>query len=73
MAEDERRVANRLANEEKKNDDDAGRTSTKGIKTKEKLGEKDPAAPVCSPRFICQNCQVYLALAVALTRGLWCP
>jgi len=53
MAEDERRVANRLANEEKKNDDDAGRTSTKGIKTKEKLGEKDPAAPVCSLRFIC--------------------
>lgn len=50
MAEDERSIANRLANEEKKSEDDAGRMSTKGTKTKaEKLAEKDPTAPVCSP------------------------
>jgi hypothetical protein len=49
MAEDERSIANRLANEEKKSDFDAGRTSTKGPKTKEqKLGEEDPTAPVRS-------------------------
>jgi hypothetical protein len=50
IAEDERSIANRLANEEKKGEDDAGRTSTKGAKTEEeKLAEKDPTAPVCSP------------------------
>jgi hypothetical protein len=49
MAEDERSIANRLANEEKKTAEDAGRTSTKGPKSKEqKLGEEDPTAPVCS-------------------------
>jgi hypothetical protein len=48
-SEDERSIANRLANEVKKREDDAGRTSTKGPKTKEqKLGEDDPTAPVCS-------------------------
>jgi len=45
-SKDERSIANRLANEEKKSEDDAGRTSTKGAKTKEeKLAEKDPTAP----------------------------
>jgi hypothetical protein len=49
MAEDERNITNRLTNEEKKSGDDAGRTSTKGTKTKEeKLAEKDSTAPVCS-------------------------
>jgi hypothetical protein len=48
-SEDERSIDNRLANEEKKTEDDAGRTSTKGTKTKEqKLAEEDPTAPVCS-------------------------
>jgi hypothetical protein len=47
-SEDERSIANRLANEEK-SEDDAGRTSTKGPKAKEsKLAEDDPTAPVCS-------------------------
>lgn len=47
--EDERSIANRLANEQKKSEDDAGRTSTKGLKAKEsKLAEDDPTAPVCS-------------------------
>jgi hypothetical protein len=49
MVEDERSIANRLANEEKKSADDEGRTSTKGAKTKEqRLGEDDPTAPVYS-------------------------
>lgn len=49
MTEDERSIANRLANEEKKSADDAGRTSTKGAKTEEqKLAEQDPTALVCS-------------------------
>jgi hypothetical protein len=48
--EDERSIANRLANEEKKSEDDVGRTSAKGPRTQEeKLAEKDPTAPVCSP------------------------
>jgi hypothetical protein len=43
MAEDERSIANRLANEEKKSEDNVGRMSTKGIKMKEeKLAEKAP-------------------------------
>jgi hypothetical protein len=74
IAEDERSIANRLANEEKKSEDDAGRTSTKGAKTKEeKLAEKDPTAPVCSSWLIRRSCQMYLALAVALIRGLESP
>ena len=49
IAEDGRSIANRLANEEKKSEDDAGRTSTKGTKTQEqKLGDEDPTAPVRS-------------------------
>jgi hypothetical protein len=47
IVEDERSIANRLANEEKKSKDDEGRTSTKGAKTEEeRLAEKDPTAPV---------------------------
>ena len=43
IAEDERSIANRLANEEKKSEDDAGRTSTKGPKTEEgEAGRKRP-------------------------------
>jgi hypothetical protein len=50
IVEDERSIANRLANEEKKSEDDEGRTSTKAAKTEEeRLAEKDPTAPVCSP------------------------
>ena len=50
--EDERSIANRLANEENRAEDEAGRTSTKGAKTKEqKLGEEDPTAPVRSLSF----------------------
>jgi len=45
-SKDERSIANRLSNEEQKDEDDAGRTSTKGAKTAEqKLGEEDPTAP----------------------------
>lgn len=47
--EDERSIANRLANEEKKEKEDEGSTSTKKPKTEEqKLGEDDPTAPVSS-------------------------
>jgi hypothetical protein len=43
IAKDEQSIASRLANEEKKSEDDARRTSTKGTKTREeKLAEKDP-------------------------------
>jgi hypothetical protein len=74
IAEDERSIANRLANEGKKSEDDAGRASTKGPKTEEeKLAEKDPTAPVCSACLVRRSCQIYLALAVALIRGLGSP
>ena len=47
VTEDERSIANRLANEEKKSEDDVGRTSMKAAKTDEqKLSERDPTAPV---------------------------
>lgn len=49
MTEDERSIANRLANEEKKSEDDVGRTSTKAAKTDEqKLSERDLTAKMHS-------------------------
>jgi len=45
-SKDERSIANRLANEERKGKDDEGTTSTKKEKTEEqKLGEDDATAP----------------------------
>jgi hypothetical protein len=61
MAEDERSIANRLANEEKKSEDNVGRMSTKGIKMKEgKLAEKVPWRPYA-----------HLDLFVEIVKYIW--